>query len=196
MAMTTTMQAVANRRNAAKSTGPRTAEGKAISAGNAVTHGLLAGQVVLPDESHEHFGAFREEFMGDLSPIGALENVLADRAAAMVWRLRRAAKFEERMIDAELELDRAGGFTVEIMGLDDEGEKTKDAGLSDRRTAAVKATTSCMAKGTYAKICRYECHIERAMYRALHELQRRQARRLGEPVSAPIAVDIMGLGPV
>ena len=113
--MTTTMQVAANRRNAAKSTGPRTAEGRAISSANAVTHGLLAGQVVLPDESHEHFGAFREEFMVDLSPVGALEEVLADRAAAMVWRLRRAAKFEERMIDAELELGRTIGFSVGIM---------------------------------------------------------------------------------
>ena len=37
----------ANRRNAKKSTGPRSAAGKAKSSRNAVKHGLLAGLIVL-----------------------------------------------------------------------------------------------------------------------------------------------------
>jgi hypothetical protein len=50
--MTSTKQIEANRRNALASTGPRTQEGKAIVARNAVKHGLTAQSVLLPDE-HE-----------------------------------------------------------------------------------------------------------------------------------------------
>ena len=39
------------------------------------------------------------------------------------------------------------------------------------------------------KITRYEAHLERCLYRALHELQRLQAMRVGL-ISPPIAVDV------
>ena len=48
--MTTARQIVANRRNARKSTGPRTPAGKAIVRKNALKHGLLSREVILPDE--------------------------------------------------------------------------------------------------------------------------------------------------
>ena len=40
------------------------------------------------------------------------------------------------------------------------------------------------------KLHRYEAHIERGLYRALHELQRLQATRQGQAVPAPMALDI------
>ena len=52
--MTSEARVAANRRNAAKSTGPRTAEGKAIVAQNAVKHGLWARQAVLRDEDRRN----------------------------------------------------------------------------------------------------------------------------------------------
>ena len=41
-----------------------------------------------------------------------------------------------------------------------------------------------------AKLSRYETSIERSLYKALHELQRLQASRKGQPVAVPVAVDI------
>ena len=40
------------------------------------------------------------------------------------------------------------------------------------------------------KLHRYEAHIERSLFRSLHELQRLQATRQGQAVPAPIASDI------
>jgi hypothetical protein len=45
-------------------------------------------------------------------------------------------------------------------------------------------------EGHLGKLARYEASIERALSRALHELQRLQAGRAGEPVSPPAALDV------
>ena len=47
--MTTALKIAANRRNAKRSTGPRTEAGKAISRRNALTHGLTSAKLVLID---------------------------------------------------------------------------------------------------------------------------------------------------
>ena len=59
--MTTPAKVEANRRNARKSTGPRTLVGKARSSKNAVRHGLLSRDVLLPDEDPEQFDTFRDK---------------------------------------------------------------------------------------------------------------------------------------
>ena len=43
------------------------------------------------------------------------------------------------------------------------------------------------------RISRYEVTNERALHRALLMLERRQARRRNEPVTAPIAIQVEGL---
>jgi hypothetical protein len=41
-----------------------------------------------------------------------------------------------------------------------------------------------------ARVTRYESHVVRSLYKALHELQRLQAVRLGERVLPPVIVDL------
>ena len=53
--MATKAQIKANRENAKKSTGPRTEEGKARVSLNALKHGLLARDAVLPSEDPAEF---------------------------------------------------------------------------------------------------------------------------------------------
>ena len=52
--MTSERKTEANRRNAARSTGPRTREGKKVRL-NAVKHGLTATTVILPHEDAEAY---------------------------------------------------------------------------------------------------------------------------------------------
>ena len=46
------------------------------------------------------------------------------------------------------------------------------------------------------KVNRYETSLERSLYKALHELERRQAARNGQAVPPPVTVDINLSGPV
>jgi hypothetical protein len=101
-------RAEASRRNGAKSRGPRTAEGKARSAQNALRHGLCALRyVVLPDESAADFQALQEALLDELAPEGALQLVLARRVAVAAWRLARADRMEVELF-AERRWEDAG----------------------------------------------------------------------------------------
>jgi len=92
--MATKKQIEANRRNALMSPGPRTLAGKGRSRLNAVKHGLTAQQALLPGESEEEFKQFRGAVFGTMSPQGALENQLLERAISLMWRMRRFQAFE------------------------------------------------------------------------------------------------------
>ena len=95
--MATQLQNEANRRNSLKSTGPKTAEGKAIASQNAVTHGLFARMPVIPGESEAEFQEYTEHWLEDLKPVGAMEEFLAERIIGIAWRLRRAGQIEANL---------------------------------------------------------------------------------------------------
>ncbi|MHC4510779.1 MAG: hypothetical protein ACYTAO_17790, partial [Planctomycetota bacterium] len=65
--MSTQAQTKANQQNAQKSTGPRTAEGKAAVAQNAVKHGLFAVQEVISTENQAEFDLLREQLSAELA---------------------------------------------------------------------------------------------------------------------------------
>lgn len=84
----------ANRANAARSTGPRTPEGKAKSSMNAVKHGLTARSAVLPGEDRGEREAMARALLRDLAPQGLSQRILAARIVALAWKLRRVAPAE------------------------------------------------------------------------------------------------------
>jgi hypothetical protein len=93
----------ASRRNGAKSRGPKTVEGKACSARNALKHGLRADKfVVLGDEDLDEFDALEAALMAELAPQGALQAVLARRIVAATWRLGRAERMEAELFARNL----------------------------------------------------------------------------------------------
>jgi hypothetical protein len=93
-----------NRKNAARSTGPRTAEGKAVVACNAVKHGAYATLPVIPGvEREEDWEAHRDGILQSLAPVGLFETRLAERAALLLWRLERVARYETAVIRVGLE---------------------------------------------------------------------------------------------
>jgi hypothetical protein len=101
--MTSASQATANRPNAARSTGPKTSQGKARSSQNAVKHGLRSELPVLPGERPEDWQRHHDGVAHDLAPVGTLEQVLTSRVALCLWRLQRVAAYETTVTAAGLE---------------------------------------------------------------------------------------------
>lgn len=172
--MTTKKQIASNRRNARRSTGPKTRAGKNASSKNALRHGLLAQQVTLPDEDGAAFQEFRQRLFAERAPTGPWEEVLVDQMVACAWRLRRAERMEAAVVahrtsEAEAELDHS------------------------RRSAdplALGLIRDATGADTMSKIGRYERRVERSMYRASHQLERLQAARQGAVVPPPAVLDI------
>ena len=92
--MTSYRQIEANRRNALKSTGPRTAAGKQTSRRNAVRHGLTAETAIGALEDAEDYQAFEAAITADYDAQSAVERELVLRLASVLWRLRRATTME------------------------------------------------------------------------------------------------------
>jgi hypothetical protein len=101
----------ANQENARRSTGPRTPEGKANVRFNAVKHGLLAQEVIVPvgdeQEKRGEFESRLEELWQHYAPVGPVEEMLVEKIAVAYWRLRRATRAEvgELMLESDREIE-------------------------------------------------------------------------------------------
>jgi hypothetical protein len=93
----------ANRRNAQRSTGPRTDEGKRRASMNALKHGVCSSSPLLPNECPSTFATFQEEVREDLRPRTAVEMVLVEQITGTLWRLRRVGDVERAVMRIERE---------------------------------------------------------------------------------------------
>ncbi len=291
--MTTLLKIEANRDNALASTGPRTADGRAIVSGNAIRHGLLSWKPVIPGlENPEDWETHLDRTLDSLAPVGYAETLLAERVALLLWRLGRVARYEReataialenaevrkqpkleeaeqsvaeaqtvvtlteglRTLPPETELDGAmaarllektaaateldiyemrgwpayvndstledldwtaarlmecvqivakkaktdfdellnqlaGDARDTLHHAQDKREKLLAAHDRERRSLLLPDTL------TLEKLSRYETTLERSLFKALHELERRQAARDGQVVPLPVAVDVNLSGP-
>ena len=162
----------ANIRNAARSTGPRTDQGKSISCRNSLKHGLTGAGIVIPEadaaEVERRAGTFAEE----LKATGDVGLALARRAALNSVRMERgadqqAASLTERVRQVEADFVAPEGV---------------DAAEADR--LKVEAARRAMFDPTKeAALARqYEAAAERAFFRCLKELkQREKAAKAEQP---------------
>jgi hypothetical protein len=159
---TSPRQIAANQRNATRSTGPKTPQGKAVVALNALQHGLLSRETVIQGESEAELVDLGKRLRRQLAPMGELELLLVDRIVSATWRLRRAIALETMLFETE-----RGDHSAYHGALAYKGDRDRLQLLS-----------------------RYELTLERSLYKALHELQRLQAERRGVPVPPPAVVDM------
>ena len=101
--MTSFRRFEANRRNARRSTGPTSEEGKRRSRCNAVRHGLTAETVIASLEDAEDYKAFEAAVIADYEGQTAVERELVLRLASLLWRLRRATAIETQLLEIQAE---------------------------------------------------------------------------------------------
>ena len=87
--MATLKQFEANRRNAQKSTGPNTPEGKAAVSMNALRHGLRARSVLLPGEDRQEFTQLCDDLEVEWHPQSRTEQFYVEQMAVSQWKLCR-----------------------------------------------------------------------------------------------------------
>jgi len=59
-----------------------------------------------------------------------------------------------------------------------------------RRIASMRVSRLLLGATSLQSVARYEAHLERSLYRALHEYQRLQGSRTGRKAPAPVVVDV------
>ena len=105
--MTSKKQRAANRKNARKSTGPKTEKGLAKASQNAMRHGITSHSLYfytpVDGMGHEEFLAFHDSIFEAMQPEGTTEAILADRIFTILWRMHRLNIAETGMIRKRIE---------------------------------------------------------------------------------------------
>ncbi|HOW69632.1 MAG TPA: hypothetical protein PKY77_03445 [Phycisphaerae bacterium] len=174
----------ANRRNAAKSTGPRTPQGKARSRQNACQHGLLAQAILMPpnqpDESLDEFTTLLSELNQQYLPRHPIESLIVQRVAISWWRLRRAYRHETACIMARR--DNANHPAYQYA-----------ASLSPFMPKPPDAQSLALpSNDDLDKLIRYESMINRQLrhdLRYLETLQKTRSESSGQTPASPEPVD-------
>ncbi|QOV89425.1 hypothetical protein [Humisphaera borealis] len=163
--------------NGARSRGPVTSAGKAVSSQNALKHGLCARGVLIPGEDPAIYQAFVDDFIEELNAVGSLQVTLAERAAELAWKLKRVP-----VLETSIFAGRREGRKLDDLALGGLGDLIQEM-LSDDDTMLVR-------------LQRYELRLERSMRGCLRELREVQrhavlygARERGNPRTDEVAGD-------
>jgi pyruvate/oxaloacetate carboxyltransferase len=171
--MASQKQIDANRRNAQRSTGPNTPEGKAATKFNSLKHGMTAVTAVLPHEDADSYNELRESFLSTYKPANAVEASLVETIANSYWRLLRARRVETAALD------------MGIRGL----KKRHNASLApikdDDQSLVVVLNDN---EDPMLNVERHQTKIERCYFKAIETLRkvqndRRREERLNPPPS-------------
>jgi hypothetical protein len=156
----------ANRANAQKSAGPKSAGGKLASRFNALKHGLCAEQAVLPGEDAHDFVALSHEMLARFRPVGRAERALVDRAALQLWRLRRAGLAETACLAVQ-----AGQVDVAC-----EADGRPET-VGEMAALGVAFAADFEGRRMVERLAGYEARIERSLEKALKLLALMRAER-------------------
>lgn len=148
---------IANWRNARKSTGPRSPEGKRISSTNSTTHGLFAKNTPVFAGEEAAFLEFSRKINEDVQPQGPTEHYYTDRFIDQCWRLNHCVKLETDLFEWYRFYKNTKG-NVSIAFAHDADQ------------------LNC-----FGRLSRYVRRFERGMGKELAELGKLQARRCRPP---------------
>jgi hypothetical protein len=170
---------------------------------NALKPGMAAEEVVIPEEDPAELRALHRSSIADLKPVGAIEERLVWEMTFADWRLRRARRVEAVFANAAPADTLPPNFVFKLVvprHLSSAGpeeppsDRPKDAEPEtdklDEPPSVLSAAEMLFGPAAIKQLLRYEAAAERSYYRALHTLERLQARRMGKDVSPPQVVDV------
>ena len=175
--MATDAQIQANRENAKKSTGPRTPEGKARVSKNALKHGLLAQDSVIPGEDPAEFDRHLATYEDTYLPRNCVEKEIVRQIADSAWRMRRLSRIEATVMTAGIERTRVHQETYRP-------ERTREGHEGELQLlgAAMLSRTKFLND-----LARYDGHLNRRFYRAVELMMkiRREEAKSRQPRPGP-----------
>jgi hypothetical protein len=154
-------RAAANKANAQKSTGPRTAAGKQRSSLNALRHGLTGQTIVLPSEDLAAYQRHSQAFLDEYQPKGANETQVVQSLLDTAWQVNRAAAVETNL------------FTLGITEMEDRIR----ANHPEAETALAMALAYREHNRAFANIGIARQRLSRQYERTLAQLRQIQAER-------------------
>ncbi|MEM1200155.1 MAG: hypothetical protein AAGI06_12680 [Pseudomonadota bacterium] len=188
--MTSANQRIANRSNAAQSTGPKTAEGKAVSRTNALKHGLTSDTVLMDWEREKDLSFLRKMMIQECDAQTFVELEYVKQIVSLMWRARRIAVFEAALLNwmghwseeyYDLDEDRKGlNSRQERVQAFHSGLRSSDAdGAEEDRGQLIlgRLLHEALNSNALAKLSRYETHLLNQMHNALAGLERAQDLR-------------------
>jgi hypothetical protein len=176
-------KAAANRANAQRSTGPRTAEGKARSSLNALRHGILAkaafNVVIEGEERRAEFEAIVAGLAQEYQPRTITEYMMVQQLAGCYWKLAKVWTFETESawrsnfvnnlgIAEFAQLEKAGLARVVDQVMEDQDALFPEAGLGNPTIPAGPSASTML---------RYQGAINSMLFRCLNFLERRRKER-------------------
>jgi len=171
-------QRAANRRNAKKSTGPKTAEGKQTSRLNSVVHGLYSTVMVLNREDKQVYNGLYVGFRERFRPVDAFELDLVERLVCCSWQMRRITAIEAGVLH---------------MGMHEVGERPymwgEEIGPRELLGEAFRPDGG-KCQPTLEAISLQRGRWERSYFKTLHELERVQAERPAHVPTTPLPIEI------
>lgn len=151
----------ANRKNAQRSTGPRTPEGKAKSSLNALRHGVTGQVSIMTVEDRAAHDKFCQELIDRFQPESPVEVQFASLIAEDFWRLQRIRAVENDVL-------ALGNFS-EAAAI--------DVGHPEIHASLTRARTFLDHSREFERLTLYEQRINRSIEKNRRQLDELQAER-------------------
>jgi len=179
-------KAAANRANAQRSTGPRTAVGKARSSLNALRHGILAraafNLTIEGAQRRKEFEALVAGLAQEFQPQTIAEHLTVQQLAGCYWRLAKVWRYEQ---EAAWRMWIAPGMPMEEFNEYDDADLPM---VTMRHQVIDKARRFLSEAGLHhptipngasaRTVLRYQAAISSMLFRCLSILERRKKERL------------------
>ena len=179
----------ANRANAAKSTGPRTPQGKAHSSQNARKH-IFTGSTfaVVRLEDLQEIARLRDDLIAVYQPVNSQELFALERVALAQHAILRGARLESGYFTTCLDTSfDSGGEPIRLMDPTIAGDGDIEVTRAQNRNFLLGDGFHRMAResNSFTLLLRYQAQAERHYRRAIEEFDRLKALR-GELPNEPI----------